>query len=123
MQVERGVHVDGLGSLSDRRELLDERVADEVDEVRRLGIERPRNRGQRLLDGALGGVRRHEAGVGHCPEYDVAAITRAVWRVERRKRAWRLDDSSDRGRLAKREIVDVLAEVETRGLGDAMNRE
>jgi hypothetical protein len=36
------VYVDGFGGLCDRRKLLGERVADEVDEIGRLGIERTR---------------------------------------------------------------------------------
>ena len=56
MQVERRVDVDGLCRLRHRRKLLRERLADEVDEVGRLGIERARDGGKRFFDGALSGV-------------------------------------------------------------------
>ena len=123
VQIERRVDVDRLGRLRDRRKLLRERLADEVDEVRRLGIERARDGRERFLDGALGRIGRHETGVDHRSQHDVAALARARRRVERRQRARRLNDAGDRGGLAEREIVDVLAEVEARRLGDAVNRE
>ena len=56
VQVERRVDVDGLGRLGHRRKLLGERLADEVDEVRRLGIERARDGRKRFFDRALGGI-------------------------------------------------------------------
>ena len=123
MQIERRVDVDGLGRLRHRRKLLRERLADEVDEIGRLGIERARDGRERFLDRALGGIGRHETGVGHRAQHDVAALARARRRVERRQRAGRLNDAGDRGGLAEREIVDVLAEVQPRRLGDAVNRE
>ena len=67
--------------------LLRERLADEVDEVRRLGIERARDGSERFLDRALSGVRRHETGGRHRSQHDVAALARARGRVERRERA------------------------------------
>ena len=49
MQIERRVDVHRLRGLRDCGKLLGERLADEIDEVRRLGVERAGNRREGLL--------------------------------------------------------------------------
>ena len=62
MEVERRHHIDGLGRF--RRQagiVFGERLADEVDEVGRLGFERALDDRQRLFRGVLGRGRRDVA--------------------------------------------------------------
>ena len=120
MQVERRVDVDRLGRRGRQPGiLLGERLADEVDEVRRFGFERALDDGERLVRGAVGGVLRDVAGVDHRLQHDVAPLLAALRVVERRQRRRRLDDAGDRRRFGERDVADVLAEEQPRGFRHA----
>ena len=69
------------------------------------------------------GVGRDELFFRHRVKHGVAAIAAAPGRRERRPVIRRLNHAGDRRRLAQREVRDVLAEEQPRGLGDAVHGE
>ena len=103
--------------------LLGERLADIVDEVGRLRLERPLHDLNRLAR------CRRAASSETKPSSAIARSTtlrRSRQRSGERKRrpgVRRLNDAGDRRRLAQRHVADVLAEEEARSLGDAVHRE
>ena len=103
--------------------LLGERLADEVDEVRRFGFERALDDDERLVSGAVGDVLRDVAGVDHRLQHDVAPLLAAGRVVERRQRRRRLEDAGDRRRFGQRHVADVLAEEQPRRLRHADDAE
>ena len=84
VDVERRVDVERVGHAGQVRQLLGERLADQVHEVRRLRLERALHHLHRLGAHAGGGVLRDEAGFRHRPQHDVATLARPLGRVERR---------------------------------------
>jgi hypothetical protein len=123
VEVERRVHVDPPRHPHDVRELLGQLLADHVDEVRRLGVERPRHHGQRLLRRGLGRLRGDEPRLDHLLQHDVASVACALGRRERRQVVRRVDDTGDRRGLRQGEVGDVLTEEEACAFGDPVNRE
>ena len=79
--------------------------------------------GERLARRAVGRVLVDEAGVDHRLQHDVAPLLAARRVVERRQRRRRLDDAGNRRRFGERDVADVLAEEQARGLGDAEDGE
>ena len=122
VKIQCRVDIDRLRRLRDGGKLLGHRLADEVDEVGRLGIERARYRREGFLRCAVGRIGRDEAAAGHRSQYDVAPFPRLRSRIERRERVRRLNDAGNRGGLAERQVVDVLAEIQPRCLRYAVNR-
>ena len=124
VQIKRRVDIDRLSRR--RREagiVFGERLADVIDEVRRLGLESPLHDEQRLVRGAIGCVGRDMAEIRHRVQDDVAALAAAGGVGERRERRRRLDDAGDRRRFRERQVTEVLAEEEPRCLGHADDRE
>ena len=117
VQIERRVHIDRLRSCVVVRPgiLLGERLADEVDEVRRFGFERALDDDERLVRRRASATSCVDvAGVGHRLQHDVAPLLAALRVVERRQRRRRLDDAGDRRRFGERDVADVLAEEQPR---------
>ena len=124
VEVERGVDVDFLiGGRREARILVGERLADEVDEVRRFGFERALHDRERLTRGAIGDVLRDVPGIDHRLEHHVSALAASVGIVERRERRGRLDDAGNRRGLGKREVAHIFAEKETRRFGHSRDGE
>ncbi len=121
MRVERGEHLDAIGVLRQPRKLLAQRLAHDVHEVRRLGVERALHDFDGLGRRARGGIGRDELFFRHRAQHDVATLAAPGRRRKRRPVVRRLNDAGDGGRLAEREVGDVLAEEEARGLGDAVH--
>ena len=120
VQVERRVDVDGAG---DRAVLVLQLLADVVDEVGRLGLERAGDDLHRFLRRAVGGLGAHEPGVRHRLQHDVAALLGPIGMDERRMPRRRLDDAGDERRLAQRHVRDVLGEEQPRRFGHAVHGE
>src|SRR5207247_2292814 len=75
MQIERRVHVDRLGrGRGQPRILIGERLADEIDEVRGLRLERPLYDSQRFTSGAVSRLPLDVPSVDHRLKHDVAPI-------------------------------------------------
>ena len=123
VDVERGVDVESRGRAGHTRQLLRHRLSHEVDEVRRLRLERALHDDERLAAGARRGIGRDEARLGHRPQHDVAPLPAPIPRVERRPHAGRLDDARNRRGFAQRQVRHVLAEEEPRRFGHPMDGE
>ena len=108
------VDVDGPRAAQEARVLVGQLLAEQVDEVRGLGLHRPGHRLHRLPAGPLGGGLADVAGVGHGLQHDVPPVARSRGRRERRVPARRLDDARNRRGLRERDVRDVLAEEDAR---------
>ena len=100
-----------------------QRLAHEIDEVGRIGIERARHRRERLLRRAIGRLFRDKAGVGHGVQHHIAPLFHARGVVERRQGAGRLNDARNGGGFGQRDVIHVPAEVQPRSLGHTMDGE
>ena len=121
VRVERREHLDPIGALGEPRKLLAQRLADHVDEVGGLCVERPSHHLDGLGAGARGGVGGNELLLGHRAQDDVAPLPAPRGRGKRRPVVGRLNHAGDGGRLAQREVHDVFPEEQPRGFGDAVH--
>ena len=125
VQIQRRVHVDRLGGRRGQAGVVVvERLGDVVDEV---AAPRPRARAARRR--AAPAIARSATSCSMNSASTIACRTTLrrsrdrVGVVERRQRARRLQHAGDRRRFGQRDVADILAEEEPRGLRHADNRE
>ena len=124
VQIERRIDVHRLRRRRrEARVLIGERLLNEVDEVRRLGLERALHDDERLVRGAIREVLVDVAGVDHRLQNDVPLLLAPRGIRERRQRRRRLEDAGDRRRLGERHVRHVLAEEQPRRFRDADDAE
>ena len=123
MQIQRRVDIHSLRGLRDCGKAA-RRASGQ--RSRRSAVPRHRARAPPAREGLLHARSAASAETkppsDHRSQHHVASLARLSRRVERRQGVRRLNNAGNRRSLAKRQIADILSEVEPRRLGHAVNR-